>query len=77
VKVKDGWGYGYSGSKVKQSVAFCRRHCATAHRGVAGTGSRCKIGLLDQKPEVEIFWREIQKLVMGLFKILIFHRIFN
>jgi len=30
--------------------------------------SRCNSGLLGQKPEVEIFWREIQKLVMGLFE---------
>ena len=29
--------------------------------------SRCKRPLLPHKPEVEIFWREIQKLVMGLF----------
>ena len=29
--------------------------------------SRCNREVLDQKPEVEIFWREIQKLVMGLF----------
>ena len=29
--------------------------------------SRCNRPLLPQKPEVEIFWREIQKLVMGLF----------
>ena len=34
------------------------------------TGSRCNREVLGQKPEVEIFWREIQKLVMGLFEFL-------
>jgi len=37
--------------------------------GLANTAaSRCKTPLLPQKPEVEIFWREIEKLVMDLFE---------
>jgi len=39
----------------------------TAHMRVHT--SRCNRTVLAQKPEVEIFWREIQKLVMGLFEL--------